>query len=346
MIYDKYVLQLDGILNKYKQNGLLSGVLKIQINDRLIYHKSIGFANYEEKTPFSDNSIFTYYSISKPFCAIGLMKLWDKGKVDLDAHPGVYVPEAKGLHPKVTVRQLLQHISGVPDFVKTKEFTEIYATDDYFKAREHLRIISSYPTLFEPGTASFYANINFIIISFIIENLTGMDYGEYMQKEVFIPLGMKKAQVDLPDLSVADRVQGYNRENDKTVAVNKNIQWMRGAGDIIGTVDDLYCLNLAIKHRLLLSNEAWQIILTPSPINNMGFGCTLFSTKDKALIRHNGGSAGFRTLHLQIPEDDFDLIFLSNFGFGDFREKIIEQTEKMLFSNLLNDDKEMDKGYI
>ncbi len=327
-------------------NSPCSGVLQVRLRDELIYRREMGKANYEQNIPFSDQSAFNLYSLSKPFCAIGFMKLWDRGLVDLDAHPGNYVPEAETLHPGVTMRYLLQHISGLPDFAQTKDFAQKYAPGTPERLREHLRLISHWPMRFEPGTQGLYANINFIIPSLVIENLTGMDYGDYMRREVFLPLGMENARVDLPGLAVSNRVQGYELKDGKPTPIDWDFNWMRGAGDIIACADEVYCLSRAIQHRKLLSQRAWDEILTVSPVSGFGLGCGGGPWYNKTLIRHNGGAPGFRTLHIQVPEDDFDLIFLSNFGFADIRSRMIDLSGEILYGSGNTLEAELDKGYI
>ncbi len=343
--YSDFVEKTDKYLKNYSENNHISAVLQIHIKDELIYNAKIGMADYEKNIPFTDQSIFSFYSITKPFCAIGIMKLWDRGLIDLEAHPSKYLKEAEKFHHDVKIKHLLQHISGVPDCAQTKEFSSKYSGDNYKDLREHLKLISEYPNLFNPGTQNFYANINYNILSLIIEELTGMDYKEYMEKEVLLPLGMKTACIDLPDLYVPNRVQGYGIDNGKIVPVERYKAWMRGAGDIIGTAEDVYCLNKAIKYRLLLSDEAWDLILTPSSVNNMGFGCTIYPWQGRNQIRHNGGADGFRTLHIQLPEDDFDLILLSNYGFDDIRTVVSDAIGEIFYGKFDNKEIEMDKGY-
>jgi len=189
-----------------------------------------------------------------------------------------------------------------------------------------------------------------ILCALIIENISELSYAEYMKKEVFEPLGMHDAVVDSEDLFIKERVQGYKLVNGAVVETEKSHDWLLGAGDIVGTADDVYALNKAIKNRLLLKASTWQEVLTPSPINHMGMGCTISEWHGKQRITHNGGHTGFRTLHIQLPEDDFDIIFLSNSGYGEARTEISE----MIYSELYNisgdieknNGVEMDKGYI
>ena len=124
---------------------------------------------------------------------------------------------------------------------------------------------------------------------------------------------------------------------------------MMGAGDLLGTVDDVYALFRAIQGRLLLKESTWREVLTSAPINTFGMGCRLEPWHEKKCITHTGGHVGFRTLQKILPNEDFDLIFLSNSGFGTARADLSE----MIFSAFFKEDSqrenreiEMDKGYI
>lgn len=340
--------QLREQIAKYCEANHIFGVLRVTIKDKTEYEQYVGFADIQNSVSFTSESMFTLYSLSKPFCAIGLLKLRDKGLVNIDNHPSEYVPEAEGFDERVTIRHLLHHTSGLPDFHQNPEFAKKYAPGYAKYIREHLKILADYPSYFAPGTDSRYANINFVLCALIIENVSGMHYSEYMTKEVFEPFGMKNAVVDNEDLIIDNRVKGYELLNNRLCETEKNHNWLLGAGDIVATIDDVYCLNKAIKNNLLLSEKTWQEILTPSPINDKGMGCTISDWHGKKRITHNGGHTGFRTLHIQLPEDDFDLIFLSNSGFGDARNAISEMVHSFFFGNdhTAYTPMDMDKGYI
>ena len=335
-------------IEEYCTENQISGVLRITVKDTVWHEQYMGLADDASRTAFDKGAMFTLYSLSKPFCAIGLLKLKDKGLVNLDCHPGNYIPEARGFDDRVTIRHMLHHISGLPDFGLNKAFAEAYAPGYANKIREHLSVLTQYPLSFAPGTGAQYANINFVCCALIIENVTGMRYADYMKNEVFVPLGMETAVVDDETCVIPNRVKGYTLLNNERVGVEKSYNWMLGAGDIVGTVDDVYCLNKAIKHRFLLSGETWKEVLTPCPLNNKGMGCTVTTWHGKKRITHNGGHTGFRTLHVQLPEDDFDIIFLSNSGFGNARKDISEMIHSAVYGNDRAEEPviEMDSGYI
>lgn len=335
-------------ITEYCESNYISGALRVTVRDKTEYEQRIGFADIQNKTPFTDNSMFTLYSLSKPFCAIGLLELKDKGLVDINAHPSKYIPEAEGFDERVTIKHILHHISGLPDFEQNREFAEKYAPGYAKTIREQLKLLTKYPSYFVPGTDAKYANINFVLCALIIENVSGKNYAEYMKKEVFEPLGMTSAVIDNENLMIPNRVKGYELLNNELAEVNKSHNWMLGAGDIVATVDDVYCLNKAIKKQLLLRKDTWEALLTPSPINCMGMGCTVTAWHGKDRITHNGGHIGFRTLHIQLPQDDFDIIFLSNSGFGNARDDIAEMVHSAFYGEdcVANEAVEMDKGYI
>ncbi len=323
-----------------------SGNIRITAKGRIVYEKSFGYANLEKRIPLTGDARFTLYSLSKPFCAIGLMKLAEQGLVDIDAHPGKYVPEAVGMPPKVTIRHLLHHTSGLPDFEQNKDFCNAYAPAATADIRRHLSLLCDYPPYFEPGTDARYCNVNFVLCALIIENVSGMAYRDYMKKEVFDPLGMKTAVVSDETMEIPDRVQGYGWVNGSMVPIGQSYNWLFGAGDILGTLDDVYCLHNAIREKKLLRPETWETILTPSPLNSMGMGCTITDWHGKHRITHNGGHLGFRTLHIWLPEDDFDIILLSNCGFGDARNFFAEAIYEAWYGeNGTGEPVPMDTGY-
>ena len=340
--------KLKNQIDEYCVNNKIFGVVRVTVKDDIVFEQSMGYADLENKIPFSKDSMFTFYSLSKPFCVLGLLKLYDKVIIDIDKHPSVYLPEAEGLHEKVTIRHMLYHISGLPDFEQDKSFCDSHLPGFPHKIREHLKELKNYKQNFEPATAAMYANVNMIIPALIIENVTGISYEDYMKKEVFEPLGMKTAVIDNENRYIENRTKCYDLIDGEICEIQKSHNWLLGAGDIVGTVDDVYCLNKAIKHKLLVSEKTWNEILTPSPLNSMGMGCTVIEWYGKLRVNHNGGHLGFRTIHIQVPKDDFDIIFLSNTGYGSSREDICDMIHNAFYGteNQTNIKIEMDKGYI
>lgn len=341
--------KMDQYMDAYCSAYKFSGMFRVTHKDQIIYQRNEGYADFEHKVPFSKDSVFTLYSMSKPFCVIGLMALADKGLVDIYAHPGVYVPEAAQIDERITVKHLMHHISGLRDYGQVPEISQEYQSQHRPDMREAVQRMASQPMNFEPGTGTRYSNINFTLLTQIIENVSGMQYADYMKQEVFLPLGMKNTQIDHLGLIVENRVRGYDINGSQIIATERvNPDFFVGAGDVISTVDDVYCLNHAIKHKKLLKPETWDLVLTPSDINVFGLGCQVWDWHGKKRIQHNGGSSGYRTLHVQLPEDDLDIILLSNFGFGDARWSLTNAVYAAFYgaAETQSESEAMDGGYI
>lgn len=274
------------------------------------------------------------------------MRLVDQGRASLDDHPGKYVEEAKKLHPAITMRMLLNHTSGLPDFSQSEEYLKIrytYPVD----IRAMIDCIASLPMNAEPGTTVRYINAGFFLTSVVTESIAGLPWREYIEKEVFQPLGMEHSGIDQVPLILPDRAAGYDFSGmDIVQPPHLFADWMMGAGAGYATVDDVYQLHTAVRDRLLVSETAWKEILTPSG-GAFGLGCSVSSWHGKLRYQHNGGFTGFRTLHVHLPEDDFDIILLSNMGFGNARTAFSEAIHALYYEGetAASDQPRMDAGY-
>ncbi|NLZ56192.1 MAG: beta-lactamase family protein [Clostridiaceae bacterium] len=316
--------KLNQWLDKYCALFPFSGIVRLTQRDEVLFQRCIGKANIELDVPITPKSRFRFYSLTKPFCAIGALMLRDRSLLSLDAHPSRYLPQTTYMHPNMTIRSLLNHSSGLPDFGESAKFNTTLQFERPPDKERLLACVRDLPIHFSPGEGSHYCNFNFFLASLIIERLAAMPFERFIEEEVFAPLGMNGAAMDSAERLVPNRASGYEFNGNTLVAAPYTaIEWMMGAGAGIGTVDDVYCLNMAIKHRLLLSDDSWTQALTPGH-GNYGLGCTVSRWHGRLRYTHNGGHYGFRTLHIQLPEEDLDIIALSNFGFGNFRAAFAE----------------------
>ena len=189
-------LAIERFEEEYIRDLPFSGNIRVTVGGKIEAEVSIGYADAAMSRPLTPSSRFTLYSLSKPFCAMGLLKLRERGLVDIDCHPGVYVPEARRMDSRAAIRHLLHHTSGLPDFEQDAGFAAVHRPARLCDLREHLSLLCDVPSYFAPGTSARYCNINFILCALIIENVTGIPYPDYMQREIFEPLGMTTAVVD------------------------------------------------------------------------------------------------------------------------------------------------------
>ncbi len=338
--------KIDRWIDDYAQNYPFSGIVRISLKDKMIYEKCVGFADREKKEMITNRTKFRLYSLTKPFTALAVMTLVDKGLVSLDAHPSRYVSGAD-VNEKVTVRSLLNHNSGLRDFAMLPDIQ--WAIDSYpVPKKEILRRFSAVEPLFVTGTDAWYGNFNFFLASLIIENVSGMNFDDYIHREIFEKLGMGNACFDSRFASIVGKAKGYDINGTQIVPCEyRSVDWMMGAGCGVATAADVYQLNRAIKQRKLISEKAWEEVLTPAH-GNFGLGMNVMKWHGKTRYTHNGGHMGFRTLHVQLPEDDFDIILLSNFGFGNARNAFSEAIYSIWYDDDAIADKgaDMDRGFV
>ncbi len=115
---------LEKFTAEYNREHPFFGNIRVTSRGRIVYQNSVGYADLKRRIPLTEHSRFTLYSLSKPSCAMGLLLLRDRGLVDIDVHPGIYVPEARRMDERVTIRHLLHHTSGLPDFEQNKDFCQ------------------------------------------------------------------------------------------------------------------------------------------------------------------------------------------------------------------------------
>lgn len=331
-------------LADYAEKTEFSGNLLISHKGKTIFESSIGYANREQKIPLQMESKFRYYSLSKPFTAIAIMLLWEQGLVDLEAHPSRYLPYTKGLDSRITLRMLLQHTSGLKE-ITTPEFSEVPGKPDFAAAIAEL---AKQPLDFAPGTGENYRNTGFVIASLIVEELSGMPFHQFLLENVFKPFGMEGACCELVDASIEGLVTGYEKEDGVIVPGRYlNMTSFMGSAYVVGSVYDLQRFYRAIQEKRLLKSETWESIFTRSEVGQFGLGCIVFSWDGRLTYQNNGGHVGFRTIHRLLPDEDFDIILLSNTAWGDARTDIMNAVHKFYLDGTSADlfQPEMDKGF-
>lgn len=331
-------------LEEYLQRAQLSCSLQIAKGTEILYRKDFGYANREKKILIDDNTRFRFYSLTKPFTAIAIMQLYEKGLLKLDDAVCKLLPIAAGLPEQVKVIHLLQHTSGLAETSTHSKLSQRGAVC----YEEELKWLSEQKLEYAPGCGETYCNTNYLLLSLIVEELSGMCLREYFQKNIFDVFGMKTASLELGDCIIPNLAVGYDMEEGKLhPAGYVNMEIMYGAGCMVGRVADVDCLYRAIRERAFLKGSTWDLIFTKSNVGGFGFGCGVFTQSGYLCYQNNGGHLGFRTLHRYLPEIDFDIILLSNAGFGNIRGDVCD----MIFEHFLTRPREaqvfeMDKGFV
>ena len=255
-------------------------------------------------------------SNTKTFVATVVLGLAAEGKVDLDAAAADYLPDL-GLDPRVTVRMVLQHTSGIFNF--TGEYYEdgtfvpgIPATqagkewvDNRFtayEAEELVRFALAKPARFEPGTDWSYANTNYALARILIEKVTGRPYAEEMHRLVLGPLGLTGTVAPTHERTVPEpHARAYYRyeEDGRETTVDVTEQdpsWISSGGDMISTTADLHTFISALVGGRLLPEPLLAEMFTPEAKAGYGLGVFVQDVGGTTVISHNGGMAGHGAL--------------------------------------------------
>ena len=276
--------------------------------------KGYGYANVEHMVPVTEETIFQSGSLGKMFTATGVMLLVEEGKISLADPLTKYFPDAPVSWRNITVRHLLTHTSGIPD----------YTTDDFDYRKDYTEdqlatMAYAQPLEFPAGSRWNYSNTGYALLGFIIHKASGQFYGDFLRDRVFTPLGMTTTRVISEADIVPNRAAGYHLVGGQL----KNQDWVApqlnttADGSLYFTLRDLLVWNSAVKRRAILTPESWNQILTPVRLNSgntypYGFGWSIDTRGGKALQSHGGSWQGFKTQLSRFVDDDLSIVVLAN----------------------------------
>lgn len=231
-------VELDSLLEANYREDAPGAALLIAVDGKVLYDRGIGLADVVTGEPIDGNTNFNIASISKQFTVVGLLKLQERGLVNVEDNVAKYYPDySSAMWQRIKLRHLLSHSSGVPDArPRTDRNWMIHATDDesmtYFKELDSLK--------FEPGAAYDYINPTFQLIYGIIQAQSGMDFEEYQQQYVFGPAGMTNVRYFKAERDIPHMAHGYivndgsdSGENDNGATKSREVineDYVDGAG--------------------------------------------------------------------------------------------------------------------
>lgn len=327
------LLQIDSILQKAYNDQALNGTVLIAKDGKTLFEKSYGFANFEEKTPLGKKTQFQIASVSKQFTAFGIMVLKRQGKLQYDDKVVKFIPDFP--YPNITLRHLMQHTSGLPDFWK-----DIRPNLDTTRSNGNKEMIAyliknKLPLRFETGEKWEYADIGYDILATIIEIVSGQSYQKFLKKQVFRPAGMYNTDglpvTDIRRIKAKNLARGYIQDSVKGNQLAHEIRNFvfylgdfYGDGSVISTAEDLKkwddALRLYMREDSVHFSEAFRPIIRKDGAVyevqkgvSYGFGWSLRDEPPMGKIyAHNGGHPGFTTNYYRYPDKKMVLIVCRN----------------------------------
>lgn len=294
--------------------GVLIGVAS---RGRLLHTQSYGMADVELRVPVSDSTVFEIGSISKQFVAAATMLLVEEGRLGLDDPIHDYLADLPSEWLGVTVRQLLTHTSGIPDYEEIQTY-EAYRFR--FTPEEIIRVAHSRPMDFEPGTGWYYSNTGYFLLSLIVERVEGRPLGAVLESRIFQPLGMGQTRMADPEDIIPHRASGYWVDRTGDALRNRDATQTSstlGAGGLLSSVHDMVRWDEALYGDELLSQESRTAMWTPAVLpdgedTGYGFGWSVAEYRGHRAVGHNGQVAGFVASFVRLPEAEVALIVFAN----------------------------------
>jgi CubicO group peptidase (beta-lactamase class C family) len=307
MKIDRFV---SGEMSRQKIPGMAVAVVK---NGEAVVAKGYGFANLEHQVPVTTHSIFQSGSVGKQFTAAAIVHLEEHGKLRLDDNIARYLPPTKARWGSITVRQLLTHTSGIPEYEDEVDSRRNYSE------RQLAELVGLLRRRSMPGHKFEYSNSGYLLLGIIIRMITGKFHADYIRENIFEPLGMKTARIVTDADIVPNRVAGYRMSKDRIL----NQDWVSPTfnqtadGCFRLSLNDLLAWERGVRARALLKPESWSQIFKPVVLKSgkthpYGFAWEIRQKSGQTVHSHDGSFQGFEAILTRYIEEELTIIALAN----------------------------------
>jgi CubicO group peptidase (beta-lactamase class C family) len=320
---------LDSLFHVYApspEKGL-SGCLRVQRGDDVIYQNCSGYSNKKEQLPLNDSSVFLLASCSKQFTAAAILLLMERGLLSEETYVQKILPDFP--YEQVQVKHLLTHTSGLPDYHSLLE--KHWDASKFASNWDILQLLKEHqPSLyFEPNVSFQYSNTGYVILSLIIETLSQLSYGAFLEKEFFTPLGLgntychaRRKEKHLPNnyaLGYVYSKQGYQVPDSlENYAYVVYMDGITGDDGVSSTTEDMVKWNKALHSGQVLNQISMEKmfqrhLLADGRLTDYGYGLFVQSGPGvESLNYHTGYWPGYTTMNMYFPEQDLSIVILSN----------------------------------
>jgi CubicO group peptidase (beta-lactamase class C family) len=307
---------IDSIVQEeMRQQHIVGLSLGIIVNGRVVLTKGYGLANVEQGTRASPQSVYKLGSVSKQLVAAAIMLLVQEQKLRLtDTLPQFFRGAPPAWH-HITIRQLLNHTSGLP--------RDSPALDNMKLQPDSVLIKAAYqrPLLFAPGTAWRYCNLGYFMLADIIRQRTGQAFASFMQEQVFAKYGLSHTRTTSVSALVPHRAAGYVYQPDGELRHATDYLALRPSGAFLSSIEDMLKWELLIQHKQLLSQRGWEQMwqdtvgtdtAPPAPRDYYGYGWDVGQYKQQRVVHHDGTLPGFTSSYFRFPDSKTAIVVLTN----------------------------------
>ncbi len=314
------VEEIENLVNYCHEKGILNGTLLVAEKGEIIYHKSLGLADFDNNIPLTENTPLCLASITKQFTAMGIMILEHQGKIEYSDSLKKLFPEFPTYMHDITVRQLLQHTSGLK---RTHyEYSDSLINDNIY---ENIKKSVDDKLLFTPNSDLRYSNSAFVISAMIIEKVSGETYESFLKQHIFDPLGMTRTFVykaeDQKRKDIAIAFDGFGNKDDYNI-------FTYGSAGIYSTPEDLFRWCQSFTTDKIIPSSSKKEAFEPAVSNDgklleykirnntwsYGLGLAIYRDSLEGVVGHSGAYGGFFNLLMKDMKNDTEVILLTNNG--------------------------------
>lgn len=290
--------------------------LAVVQDGEIVKARGYGYANLERQTPATEHTVYDLGSIGKQFTATAIMILVERGQISLDEKISHYLPDLPVAWADVSVRNLLNHTAGIPDYFSAPglSWTENYTHD------ELIALAANRPPHFAPGEQWRYVNTNYVLLQRIIEAVTGQSWDAFLERVVFEPLAMTSTRRVTPEV-IADAATPYEEihgtQDLRTLEHTSSSLFVNGSGGLLSNVLDLAKWDAALYGERVLTQASLAQMWTRTPLSDgsvrdYGFGFDVEQLNGHRRIGHSGGLPGYETHIARFVDDKLTVIILTN----------------------------------
>lgn len=300
-------------LERTKTPGCSVAIVKDGV---VVIAKGYGLANVEADAPATPETVYRIGSVTKTFTAALVMAHVEKGELSLDDPIRKHLPELPDAFEKVTVRQLLNHTSGVASYTDLPEFVKLFATVTTPKAM--IDMAAKAKPNFAPGEKWRYNNTGYVVLGELVAKLEGKPWATALQDRIVKPLGLTSTRASDMAMVVKNRAAGYVPTKDGLAnAPHHDLSWPYSAGVIESTVLDLAKYDGAYSGRLL-KPETFALMTKPTEVSkSYGLGWAIGGTPALPVYAHGGAIPGFDSFLARVPSRKITVVVLTNSNGGD-----------------------------
>ncbi|HEV7692534.1 MAG TPA: serine hydrolase [Hyphomonadaceae bacterium] len=307
-----FVEQARAAVQRYADAGTFSGAVLVTRDGKPVFREAFGLGGRAPDVKASADTVYYIGSLTKQFTAAAVLQLADAGKLSVDDPVSKYYAKAPAAWSKITIKHLLSHRGGIPDWPKFLPLVSVEATKDH-TPEQLIEVTRDMPLEFEPGTKYAYSNSGYAVLGYIIEKASGQSYADYVQGHIFTPLGMTHSGYGSNAKPPKGLAEGFDMSTGApkdAAPISMTVPYAAGA--LYSTVDDMSVWDRALSADKVMSKASREQMETNQGAA-YGFGVQVIAgPKGHPSIRHSGAMNGFEGCFYRFVQDGMTIVVLGN----------------------------------